>query len=243
MTVPEAAFVAALLDPSLPPPEGLTDPAHRPAGKRFDIYRNNVVASLAGALETGFPVIRKLLGDGNFRALAGIFLRQEPPRSPLLLLYGDGFPEFLEGRAELARFPYLGDVARLELALRRSYHAGDAHPVDPATLAGITPEARLTLAPAVQVLSSRWPVLGIWCRNTQGGAPVPAIRPEDVLIVRPVYDPEPVSLRPGGAAFVSALARGETVDAALERAGADFDLATTLCALVRGAAITSVEID
>ena len=47
----EADFKTALFDPAVMPPAGLSDPAGRPAGKRFDIYRNNVVVSLTEALE------------------------------------------------------------------------------------------------------------------------------------------------------------------------------------------------
>ena len=63
MTVGQESFTEALLTPEHPVPDGLIDPAGRPAGKRFDVYRNNVAVSLTGALETAFPVIRKLVGD------------------------------------------------------------------------------------------------------------------------------------------------------------------------------------
>ena len=50
----QSAFAAALMDPTQPAPEGLRDPFGGPAGKRFDVYRNNVAVSLTEALETGF---------------------------------------------------------------------------------------------------------------------------------------------------------------------------------------------
>jgi hypothetical protein len=56
----------------------VTDPAGRPAGARFDVYRNRE------ALVTGFPVVHALVGDAFFRAMAGVFLRAHPPTSPIL---------------------------------------------------------------------------------------------------------------------------------------------------------------
>ena len=65
MTVSQTAFRHGLLDPALPAPDGLVNPDGAPATKRFDVYRNNVAVSLSDALESAFPVIRKLVGD-NF---------------------------------------------------------------------------------------------------------------------------------------------------------------------------------
>ena len=49
MTVPQDDFVAALLRPDADVPLGLSDPEGRPAGKRFNVYRNNVAVSLKDA--------------------------------------------------------------------------------------------------------------------------------------------------------------------------------------------------
>ena len=80
MAVTQADFTTALLDPDKPRPQGLVDPSGRPAGKRFDVYRNNVVSSLIGAMETAFPTIRRLVGDTFFGAMAGVYSRLETAR-------------------------------------------------------------------------------------------------------------------------------------------------------------------
>jgi len=72
-------FVQALLDPIHPTPEGLTDGGTHSAGQRFDVYRNNIVASLTEAMRIGFPVVTKLIGAQNMAVLAGAFLRAHPP--------------------------------------------------------------------------------------------------------------------------------------------------------------------
>ncbi len=240
----QSEFRAALLDPERPAPSGLTDPQGRPAGRRFDVYRNNVTVSLTDALRQAFPVVRALVGDEFFAAMAREFLRAHPPPSPLLMFYGTEFPGFLAAFPPVAHLGYLPDIARLELALRQSYHAADADPVAPEALQSLAPDAlvaaRLALAPALRLLRSRWPIHAIWSANTRG-TPVPkAVTAEDVLVVRPDYDPEPLCLPEGAAPFVAALMAGDTVGAALG-AGGDFDLTATLGLLIGARAITAVQ--
>ncbi len=177
MSVDQAMFRRAMLAPDQPVPEGLTDGVGRPAGRRFAVYRNNVAVSLTEALETGFPAIRGLIGEENFKKVAGLYLRAHTPASPLMMQYGADFPQFLSDFQPLSHIGYLADVAQLELALRQSYHAADAAPLDAARLDGLPPErlfaARFTLAPALRLIRSPWPLHAIWAYATQPGAPKP----------------------------------------------------------------------
>ena len=248
MSVTQAEFTRALMDAGQAVPDGLTDHLAQPAGRRFSVYRNNVAVSLTEAMHSAFPVITKLLGKQNMDGLAGIYLRLHPPSSPLMMFYGAHFPEFLEGMEQLKHLGYLGDTARLELALRRAYHAADAIPIAPEALGTLTPDTlmntRLTLAPAVQVLRSSWPVHGLWRYNTEDSAPKPEPQAQDVLITRPEFDPIPQVLPPGGAVWIRALMGGAAVGEALEQATAEdetFDLGATLALLLQGGAITGLD--
>jgi hypothetical protein len=97
------------------------------------------------------------------------------------------------------------------------------------------------LHPAVRVVASDWPVLGIWRRNSLPDAPKPEIRPETVLVTRPGFDPELTLLPAGAEAFLAALAQGETLGAAIESAGAAFDVGTTLPLLIGAGALAGLE--
>jgi len=240
-------FTTALLDPGQPVPDGLVDATAQPTGVRFSVYRNNVAVSLTEALRTGFPVITRLIGQQNMDGLAGIFLRAHPPTDPLLMHYGAAFPEFLAGTRQLAHLGYLPDIARLELAIRRSYHAGDAAAIDPALLGGLPTEelmqATLTLAPSVRLVRSVWPIHDIWLFNTDDDAPKPQTGAQDVLITRPGFDPLPRLLPQGGAVWIEGLMAGQTIGAAFDTALAEhpqFDLTATLTLMIRGNALISL---
>lgn len=238
----QSDFIAAILDPAAPVPPGMVDPEGRPAGKRFNVYRNNLAASLTEALETGFPVLARLLGEQSFKTLALIFSRAHPPTSRALSQYGDAMPGFLENFQQLAAYPYLADITRLELAIRRSYHAADtellnAAGMDPETLMELTP----VLSPATQIIASPYPIHGIWRRNTQADAPKPKPVAETVMVTRPEFDPIPHLLPAGGAAFAQALDGRTTIALALERtieAAPGIDLAPLLTLVLTSGALT-----
>jgi hypothetical protein len=230
---------AALLDPARTP-DGLKGPASAPAGRRFDVYRNNVMSSLVQAMRDGFPVVRRLVGEAFFAAMATEFIRRHPPTSPLLFTYGAVFPAFVEGFSPASGLPYLADTARLELMLRRAYHAADTTPMAPEALGHPDIEsARLTLSPAVTVLSSPYPIHAIWRANMDPSAPKPTGGAQSVLVTRADWDPLAEPVPAAEARFVTALATltlGEATD------DPDLDLATALTRLIARKAITSVEI-
>ncbi len=247
-----AGFSAVLLDPSAPAPEGVIGRDGSPAGARFDVYRNNVIVGLVEALMATYPTVLALVGEEFFRAAGAIHVRAEPPMSPVLLEYGGGFSAFMEGFEPARVVPYLGDVARLDWARVRAYHAADAPPLDPATLARIAPErlgdVRLLPHPAMHLVRSTHPVVSIWERH-QGepdDGPLPD-HGEDVLVTRSDLDVELRRLPPGGAAFVAALAEGRTLAAAAasgeEAARKDaeaFDLAHHLQGILEAGAFAAV---
>ncbi|KAF0122956.1 MAG: hypothetical protein FD148_2860 [Methylocystaceae bacterium] len=88
------AFLRALLDPELPPPNGLEASHGFPPERRFAIYRNNVCVGLVDALAERFPICLQLVGDEFFRAMAQCYVRERLPRTPMLFEYGDAFATF-----------------------------------------------------------------------------------------------------------------------------------------------------
>ncbi len=167
-TCARLAFASALLDPSLPPPScwkawNGSDPV-----VRFAVHRNNVVHSLVQVLAETFPVVRNLVGEPFFSAMAGEFVREHPPESPLMHRYGDALAGWMGSFGPAAGLPYLPDVARLEHARLRALHSSDAEPVDRRTIEAWmqTPQglldASLRLHPSLAIVRSAHPIVSLW---------------------------------------------------------------------------------
>jgi len=241
------AFAAGLFDMT-PPPAGLTAWNAAVPERRYGVYRNNVSASLTGALASRFPATETIVGPEFFGAMAQAYTRLHPPRSPLLLAYGDDFPDFIADFEPAAELAYLPDVMRLEVARGKAYHAADVASLDPQALATVAP-ARLgslifTPHPSLSILSSSHPMVTIWAMNS-GHQPLAIIEEwhgEDALIARPAMIVEVVPLAPGGATFFRQLAAGTVLAGAAEaaiRADARFDVTTNLATLLRSGAFTT----
>lgn len=246
-----AAFAAGLLDPGAGPPDAAAGPAGRPAGRRYDVYRNNVTAGLAGAIEAIYPAVAALAGADNVRAVAVAHVRATPPRSPLLFDYGRDFPAFLDSVAPPPFAGWLADVARLERLWLDAWHAADMAPLAPAALAAlpaaILPSARLVAHPAAGLLASDYPVVALFEAGRQG-APTPAIpgTSEDALVTRPHLDVTISRLPPGGHAFLDALAGGAPLAAAAESglaAAPGFDAGATIALALAAGAWTAIATD
>lgn len=199
------AFLTAVLDPAA---GDALDPG-------YATYRRTILATWRGALAGQFPVVERLVGPAFFSEAALRYARAHPSSSGNLHDFGLRFPAFLADYPHAAGLPYLADVARLEWALHRAFHAPGAAAFDRAALARVAPQAypglRLHLHPAAQLVRSAFPVLAIWEANQPGRDGTPQGEAGEVLVLVRRDDevawPEAIDAHEW--LFLEACARGE----------------------------------
>jgi hypothetical protein len=251
-----ADWAAALLDPAIACPRGLHTWNGSDPTARLAVYRNNVVSALVDALVQSCPVVEQLVGNEFFRAMAAVFVRAEPPRTRVLAFYGEGFPDFIAGFPPAASLPYLADVARLEVARVRAYHAADAEPVasDVVVLALASGERigelQLVAHPSLQVVCSDFAVVSLWAAHqgdpaqTDLGA-IDIEQGENALVLRDGLDVLVLRAPDGATAFAGAVLEGKNLGDAAEATIAacpGFDLSATLALLLGHGALTSIHL-
>jgi Putative DNA-binding domain len=241
-----AQFARGLLDPACPVPALVKGQSVR----RYAVYRNNVTVSLIKALEANFPTVRKLLGEDYFAGFAREYAQCNPPLSPLLLKFGATFPHALTQTEDLKNYPYLADIAQLEIFWRESYHAADATPLEADALASVDPEAlfnsRLIGHPSLRLLQSQFAAHDIFVANRPGGTgqPYNPAKPQSVLLVRPHYEVEIHAVSADQFEFLNALQQGVSFGEALERAAAaneKFDAPGTIALMLQSGAFHSIQ--
>ena len=239
------AFATALDEPSAPPPAMTHGRMGAPDARRFAVYRNNVAVGLIGALEARYPVSRRIAGDDLFRAMARAFVRAHKPRSPVMIAYGEEFPEFLAGCEGVE--PCLADVARLENAWVEAYHAEDATVATVGDLAALSPDSlpntRIAFHPAARLLRFATPAATVWASaQSPNGPAAPAEGPgEDALITRPDCDVRVRVLPPLAYDFALSLREGATlIEAFAALNDPAFDFGAHLVGLVESGAVASI---
>jgi hypothetical protein len=211
----QQAFAAGLVTGALPQGVTAVDPAE--IAKRFNVYRNNVSHSLTQALVVKFPVIVRLVGADFFAQMAQIFAATHRPGTPVLMLWGDEFPAFLADFVPIAAYPYMADVARIEVARGRAYHAADSTPLPAAALAALGAaggDGPVHLHPSVQVIRSAHPVFTLWHTHQPGQTPanIAGRGAENALILRDAAcDVAVHAIGDGDATMIAALQGGETL--------------------------------
>ncbi len=240
----QAAFAAGLVTGALPGGVTAQNPAEVP--RRYDVYRNNVSHSLTRALATKFPAIERLLGEAFFAAMAKVFADGHRPQSPVLMVWGDAFPGFLAGFPPVAAYPYLADVARIELARGTAYHAADCTPLTSEALQALAltgGDGLLFLHPSVQVLQSAHPAFSIWQGNQPGQEPgtMAGKGAENTLVLRNcALDVVVQAILPAEAVMLQRIQAGDTLMAAANAAAttdAQFDPSPLLAMLFQAGAL------
>ncbi|HCY62222.1 MAG TPA: DUF2063 domain-containing protein [Oxalobacteraceae bacterium] len=212
----------------------------------FAIYRNTVIKSRIDALQANYPAVARLVGEAWFRATAAFYARENSPRDPVMLSYGETFPTFLQQFEPAGELGYLPGVARLDRFWGEAHAAQDEPVLDPDAIAGFTPQALgcVVLQPHA---AARWawfealPVYTIWERNREqlDDDNEIAWQGEGALLVRPHAAVEWIPLGAGGCAFLDACMAGyplaEAAMSGLE-VQEDLDLARLLARLIEAGA-------
>ena len=245
----QQAFAAALFAPEAAAPV-LAQLKGDAVEHRLALYRGNLTATWDKTLSAAYPVLRQLVGDEFFSALSRAYGMAHPSGDADLNRFGARFAQFLEGFEQVADYPYLPDMARLEWALHRAHFGADASGLGASALAALTPAqleaARVTLHPACTLLASNWAVAALWQAHQPGSGvdfPAQMAAPGFALVARPHWKAELAPLSHAAHAALCVLAAGEPFGAALDAAfeiDEAFDIAAHLQRWLQLAVLTEL---
>ncbi len=222
--------------------DGAVPPVLQQSGERaaqgLAAYRANAGALAERALGAVFATVQAMIGADDFKHLAREFWRERPPERGDMGEWGGTYPDWLQDHAAFSAWPYLGDCARLDLALHRCERAADAE-LNVASLGLLEREdpaqLRIELMPGTAALPSVWPLATIHRAHRVQGTDEAAAAFADVRTALAAQRGEPVLVARAGwraqvhavdaptLAWTKALLDGVPLGPAFEQAGTDFD--------------------
>jgi hypothetical protein len=145
--------------------------------ERLEIYADMYFYRLRDCLQEDFSAVRAVIGPEWFHNLITDYLIAHPPAHFSLRQAGRQLPDFIATHAVAARWPFVSQLAALELAMLDAFDAADARPADFATLHAVPPDdwpqLRFHLVPSLQWLHLDWRVDQLWQRLHQRHEPSP----------------------------------------------------------------------
>ena len=220
----QTQFAEAIFDPGGKGSELAIRANGLSAARRLQVYRNNVFASLTGALRACYPVVNRLLGEQFFDWAAKHYIRDYPSTSGNLHEFGREYAGFIRAFPPAAELLYLADVARLEWAYQEVFHATEPGASGLVELSWVPPdrygELRFKLHTASRLLVSEYPILHIWQVNQPGcdGRVDLGEGGVNLLVIRRGLEIQIEALSPAEYTLLENLARGHVMSYAAAHA-------------------------
>lgn len=193
--------------------------------ERLRIYRGNLYAVWATALQNTFPVIQQLVGEDFFKQLAILYGQQYPSESGDLSIFGQYFAQFLASEASVLDYPYFSAVAEIEWKLHRAYYSADAEVLDFNTFLSTAGEHVanyvFTCHPSVALLVADVAAVQICLAHQHdelGALDFSLNAPSFALVNRCQWQVQLTQLSHAELLSLQALCEGESLGVALERA-------------------------
>jgi hypothetical protein len=136
------------------------------AAERLMIYREAYRIRLLEVLKTDYPVLRSLVGDGQFEAMGHTYIKTHPSQQRSVRWFGQHLAGFLRRTFPYSDNLFLAEMAHFEWLLTLCFDAADGpvFPID--KMARIHPQnwgkMRFTLHPSVRCTALIWNTPAVW---------------------------------------------------------------------------------
>ena len=157
----QTTFKTMILTGDISTPENTFQVGGASLEKRLNTYQNNFRQSLSEVLSGTFQTVTTLVGEDFMSQMSQTYALKNPPKKACLHDYGEDFPEFIETFPPAQSLAYLADMARIDWAANRAYHALDISVLSPQNMAELdlsTPNLKLTLHPSVSLIHSKFAI-------------------------------------------------------------------------------------
>lgn len=217
------------------------------------IYHNNIFATAKQALSVTFPTLLAQVGEDVMANIAQLLLETHPPYKGDWAEWGESLPNLIKTIEELKQYPFLPDVARVDLAVHQVERAKDeAVDIDSFHLLAKVRLSNLVLQlnPSIQFFTCDYPIIEIQkVSEKQDSAIQDQLQKkiatgklkQHILVYRPNFKGMVRELDSIELKWLTLLAKGATVNDALDDVGMeDFDFSEWLAMAIQQKLITKI---
>lgn len=158
-------FLQSLLEPNLALIHEI-DGTQADKLERLEIYQDGYFYRLYNALVDNFPLLASIMYENEFSELITAYIRNYPSHCHGLQFFGQQLPVFIASHLIGNKFPYLAEVAKLDLALLNASLAANQTPLKPESLSILTEKQldqfKLQLSAHVTCLEFNYNVIELW---------------------------------------------------------------------------------
>lgn len=217
------------------------------------IYHNNIFATAKQALSITFPTLLAQVGEDVMANIAQLLLETYPPYKGDWAEWGESLPHLVKTIEELKQYPFLPDVARVDLAIHQVERARDEevdinsfHLLAKVRLSNLV----LQLNPSVQFFTCDYPIIEIQKVSERQD---PAVQEQlqkkidtgqlkqNILVYRPNFKGMVRELDSLELKWLTLMAKGATVNDALDDVGMEnFDFSEWLATAIQQKLITKI---
>jgi hypothetical protein len=193
------------------------------AAQRIAIYQEMYPLRMRDALASDYPGLEHFLGE-KFRDFVTAYTNAHPSRGYTLNRLGDHVPSFLGRQGRLKPRAFLGNLARLELAITEAFDSRQASVLQAKEFEGIPPaqlgRSRLVTVPSLRLVELSWNA-GEYLdtvRDENHRHPKPRKSQSFVAIVRRKYSVYRFPVSQAAFLVLSDLKEGRTIEFVVQRA-------------------------
>ncbi len=201
--------------PYLPPSPTLT--------KQFKVYRKQFLSGLHSVLASAYPTVKNVIGNIAFKSASDDYFMLHPPQNVDPILICEEFSAYIEGLEINHQWPYLADLATIDLGCFQSKQAIDASAVNKSIFTALPPEQlashKIQLHPSCFWISSPYAIYDIWQKHNSNteSADIQIDTPQELVILRSTPNIRVYKANPGLVKTLDALDSGEPLNTALEQ--------------------------
>ena len=188
----QAEFLAALRSDSSATTKFSTeimDTTPQLCHERLQIYQEGYWWRLHCALIENLPLLSTSMDEAQLSKLTTAYIDNYPSTSYSIQTYGQHLPNFIAAQPWLNNYPYLAEIAALDLALLQASRARAQQPLTLEELQQVAPEnwhyLQLELADNVRLLEFKFNIPQLWQHNKITASRIQKLTtPQAILIWR-----------------------------------------------------------